>query len=44
MNLDTDSVVYLEKHGEKLVEFGDQLGEMADELSGGHFKAFVSAG
>ncbi len=41
---DTDSVIYLKKEGENLVEYGDKLGDMTDELGGGHFTAFCSAG
>lgn len=41
---DTDSIIYIERKGGPVVETGDLLGEMTDELKGGYIQTFVSGG
>jgi hypothetical protein len=40
--LDTDSVIYVAKEGEWEPPTGSYLGELTDELNGGHITTFVS--
>ena len=39
---DTDSVIYVSKDGEWEPPTGSYLGELIDELEGGHITTFVS--
>ena len=41
---DTDSVIYVSKDGEWEPPTGSYLGELTDELEGGHIRTFVSGG
>ena len=41
---DTDSVIYIERPGTCSPPTGDYLGDMTDELDGGHITEFVSGG
>ena len=41
---DTDSVIYVSKDGEWERPTGSYLGELTDELEGGHITTFVSGG
>ena len=41
---DTDSVIYVAKEGEWEPPTGSYLGELTDELDGGHITTFVSGG
>ena len=41
---DTDSIIYIEREGEYSPPVGDYLGDMTDELDGGHITEFVSGG
>jgi len=45
---DTDSIIYVEMEGEKILECGEYLGELTDELNdygpGAYIKEFVSGG
>lgn len=41
---DTDSVIYVSPTGAHLLPLGDFLGDLTDELGGGHITEFISGG